>query len=49
MNPVAVVFWLFCAGVSWLVFGSLKAAIAGAVFGLFISLLGTILPSGKRR
>lgn len=38
LNPIAVVFWLFLAGIGYLAHGTINGAIAWAVAGIGISL-----------
>ena len=42
MNPTAVIFWVFLAGIGFLISGTVQGAVTGAVIGLGISLLASI-------
>lgn len=44
MNPTAVVFWLFCACIGFLVSSTVTGVVTGAAIGLGISLLASLLP-----
>jgi hypothetical protein len=40
MNPIAIVFWIFCAGIGYLI-GDTDGAIIGAVIAMGLSLAAT--------
>lgn len=43
MNPKAIVFWSFCAGVGYLIGQDLYSVVIGCVVGLGLSLVVDIL------
>lgn len=38
LNPTAVVFWLMCAGIGWLIHGSVTGVVAWAVGAIAFSI-----------
>lgn len=48
MNPTAIAFWAFCAGLGFLIAGTFNGAVGGAVVGIGISLIASALPDRRR-
>jgi len=42
INPTAIVFWLFCGMMGFLIGGTVHTAILGAAIAIGVSLLATI-------
>ena len=49
INPTAIVFWLFCGMMGFLIGGSVHAGMVGFTASLGVSILIDILPEKKKR
>lgn len=47
MNPIAIVFWIVCGLVGWLV-NDLRGAVIGLVISMSLSIVAGAIPSKRR-